>query len=650
MKPIGQFHDSSYPEINETPFSEWSADWLLSDPTDDNWRIRTDKKKYKSISFNDALPDGRRLSDPTLRLVSDTIKKITFLVRTGAYAEKTTDPLVTRYNHQYAIARSLKILVKFAISENIEISTLGFGGLTKLDFDRFNARAVYGAEHLDGRIQSARQFLDFQQNNGSLNNYIKKDGSVDFKKLFDKLTHKGDYLKSHRAIYSLRDFRSKPLEYYAFNSRAGELTDTTAIQYEKAAQKLISESTLASFHLSWKKLGKFSHVLPELQGLEWASDFQTNEIAKRLGVQGKARTRTIPVSTAMEYLNHSIRFIVEFGSDIVSMKNHCDKLLYEKLTNNKARKDHFCLKITVPPSKTTTELNIKRYNRNATNRSMDFKRKNLSVEEACDCLIASAYIIIGTFACKRIDEVLSLDEDCIRPALDGGWELFFGLEKSSPIELLTSIGRPVPELVRKAVDLLIDLTPTHLRESSSKEAVPLFKSSVDVSNSNKVIREMSEDTLNNLLTQFADFVQITPDTQSFPEPRRWYLRTHQLRRFFAITYFWHNSFTDLPALAWFMGHVDIETTIRYITEDIEGAEISEEQARFAASIMSEEVQGYQLPEVEEKVKKHFKIETLDMISKHQLEHYLKEVFLSGASITKHYSNDDELVFLEAEYG
>jgi len=639
-----------YPELTNLPFSEWRADWLLSKPSANTWKIRTDKDKPQTIYFNDELPDGNSLIDKAYCQVSETIKKLAFLMRTGAFAEFTGGTMISRFNQQYDLVRSLKIIVKFSVSQNVDIAQLGFRALRQSDFDTFNSLAIFGAEHVDGRVALARKFLAEQKKEGNLGVFQKKDGAIDFQKVFKNITGRKnhfDYLKSPRAIYELRDFRSTPLEKYANNNLAGEYTDYAAIPYTELANKPVSESTLSAFHLGWKVLGKMSHVLPELNGLEWAHVFKSKKIAAELGAQSKGRTKTIPVDTALEYIHHSVRFILEHGKELILTKNFCDKQLLQLFEGTSGRKDYYCQKIKIPSNATVKALNIKRYNRNPYSASMSQIRINFSVEEAIDCLVAACYIVIGIFACRRIDEVLSLTTECIRPALDGGWELVFGLEKASPSERLALIGRPVPEIVKMAADLLEDITPESLSNNNG-DFQPLFKSSVDITRTVKKLQPMSQETLYRFLTFFADLVQITPVEHNFPEKRRWYLRTHQLRRFFAISYFWHNKYSNLPALTWFMGHTDMDMTLRYVTEEIGGAEMPEEEARYAASIMTMQHKNAEFNELNQKVKETFNVDDIKTIPYAQLENYLERIFKSGSKITRHFNTTDDIVFLEAQ--
>lgn len=644
--------EEHYPELTNHPFSEWKADWLLSKPSASVWKIRTDKGKPQKIYFNDVLPNGDSLINKAYFQVSETIKKLAFLMREGAFAEFTGGTMISRFNQQYDLVRSLKIIVKFAVSQNIDIAQLGFRALCPSDFDTFNSLAIFGAEHVDGRVTLAKEFLAKREKSGSLEQFQKKDGSIDFKKVFKNITGRTshfDYLKGARAIYELRAFRSKPLNKYANNNRAGEFTDCAAIPYEDLANKPVNESTLSAFHLGWRALGKMSHLLPELNGLEWASGFKSKKIAEELGAQPKGRTATIPVNTALEYIHHSVHFILEYGEDLILTKNCCDEQLLQLFEGTTGRKDHYCKKIKIPNNKTVEALNIERYNRNPYTASMSQIRSHFSVEEAMECLIAACYIVIGIFACKRIDEVLSLTTECIRPALDGGWELVFGLEKASPSERLALIGRPVPEVVKLAADILEDITPKHLSNVSSTDFQPLFKSTVDISRTVKKIQPMSEETLYRLLTFFADIVQITPVEHDFPEIRRWYLRTHQLRRFFAISYFWHNKFSNLPALSWFMGHTDLDMTLRYVTEEIGGSEMPEEEARYAASIMTIQNENSGFFELSQKVKENFKVDDIKTIPFAQLENYLERIFRSGSKIIRHSNANNDIIFLEAQH-
>ena len=72
----------------------------------------------------------------------------------------------------------------------------------------------------------------------------------------------------------------------------------------------------------------------------------------------------------------------------------------------------------------------------------------------------------------------------------------------------------------------------------------------------------------------------------------------------------------------------------------------EEEARYTTTVMSDNEN--QLPELRQKVKQHFQVDDLKIIPKQQLENYLTQIFESGARITKHFTDHEELLFLEVD--
>ena len=269
----------------------------------------------------------------------------------------------------------------------------------------------------------------------------------------------------------------------------------------------------------------------------------------------------------------------------------------------------------------------------------------MTVENATECLIAAAFIVINTFACKRISEVLSLTVNCSRPSLDGGWEVVFGLRKASPTEALSLIGRPIPDVAQMAIDLLIDLYPkSTIQFQDNPDSSPLFLSNYNVSRENTQPIQCGEATIYRRIELFADVIEISPDEEGC----RWYVRSHELRRFFAIAYFWHDKFTGLPALSWFMGHNDIEQTMHYVTEEIAGKEMSEEEARYSVSVLLGQDKGLKIKGMDmliTKATEHFSEENFKVVDERLLEEYLKECFDNGYRIVKH-GYEERIIYLE----
>ncbi|MBF4310839.1 integrase, partial [Vibrio anguillarum] len=78
-------------------------------------------------------------------------------------------------------------------------------------------------------------------------------------------------------------------------------------------------------------------------------------------------------------------------------------------------------------------------------------------------------------------------------------------------------------------------------------------------------------TYNAHFDALCDYVETDLVQYDNGEYRRNYVRQHQLRRFFAMTFFWSKGFDGMDALRWMLGHSDMEHLYHYISESETGA-------------------------------------------------------------------------------
>ena len=69
--------------------------------------------------------------------------------------------------------------------------------------------------------------------------------------------------------------------------------------------------------------------------------------------------------------------------------------------------------------------------------------------------------------------------------------------------------------------------------------------------------------------------------------KRYYIRTHQLRRFFALSFFWGSGFGGMDTLRWFMGHTDVQHLYHYITENSPGEVLRHAKSQFLTETIEE---------------------------------------------------------------
>lgn len=192
----------------------------------------------------------------------------------------------------------------------------------------------------------------------------------------------------------------------------------------------------------------------------------------------------------------------------------------------------------------------------------------LSLGAAVKHLLASCAIIIGCFSARRGGEIQMLRSNCITQV---GAHHYLTVYIEKTLQGIDKI--PVPEMVAAAVQILNKLTRGG---GNDKADAPLFNFFKQTSRVSFVFTENMKD--------FVDYTGLRP---ADPDAE-WNLAGHQLRRGFAIYYYYGFEWADLDSLAYMLRHYDPEMTRVYVTEAIAG-EITrlEDELRARSSVAKE---------------------------------------------------------------
>jgi len=109
--------------------------------------------------------------------------------------------------------------------------------------------------------------------------------------------------------------------------------------------------------------------------------------------------------------------------------------------------------------------------------------------------------------------------------------------------------------------------------------------------------------------------------------QRYYIRQHQLRRFFAMLFFWGSSFEGLDALRWFLGHTDSEHLYNYITEATPGAVLRGIKAHYASERLQADSDAS--AELAALVYEHFGTREFSVLDSQELSEYVEELMIEG---------------------
>lgn len=167
-----------------------------------------------------------------------------------------------------------------------------------------------------------------------------------------------------------------------------------------------------------------------------------------------------------------------------------------------------------------------------------------------------------------IDEEYLVKEDGSKKNFKTQYSLKFQLKKSGHKGENETIERPIPTSIAKFIWRLEEFNRKAQKAKINKGKLSLFNNLA--SDQCKLIAVNSL-SFNNNLDSMCDYFETDLVLMDNGEYRRNYVRQHQLRRFFAMVFFWSKRFDGMDALRWMLGHTDMEHLYHYITESETGA-------------------------------------------------------------------------------
>ena len=204
-------------------------------------------------------------------------------------------------------------------------------------------------------------------------------------------------------------------------------------------------------------------------------------------------------------------------------------------------------------------------------------RNNESLCELYSVLIGSCQYLTGIITARRQDELISLASSGNlspnkNPFEEGGenieYNLIFKLRKSGnggKSSTNKSIERPITASLAKIIWRLEVFNEAAISLGLFKgETLSLFN---NLDARMCILTKSNVNTFNAHLDSICDYFETPFVKMSNGELRRQYVRQHQLRRFFALLFFWQKRFQGLEALRWMLGHTDMSHLYHYISSN-----------------------------------------------------------------------------------
>lgn len=243
-------------------------------------------------------------------------------------------------------------------------------------------------------------------------------------------------------------------------------------------------------------------------------------------------------------------------------------------------------------------------------------REHKGLFELLDVYYGAVQVVVGTLMARRQGELIDLEAGSVLDTSDSF--MLFQVEKSG--RGLRGIRReealPIASIGAEMIRELEGIQEVLIECGFAGSYQPLF-SRISKSGSPRFL-SLSHHHFNSALDAFCDYIE-TPVVDG----KRYYLRQHLLRRFFAMMFFWTHSFGGLETLRWFFGHRDVEQIYRYITESTPGAVLRGVQAGYAA----QNVNSYE--ELAQLLKERYGIADFTILDDDELESHISTLIQEG---------------------
>ncbi|MFS1477602.1 integrase [Vibrio lentus] len=204
-------------------------------------------------------------------------------------------------------------------------------------------------------------------------------------------------------------------------------------------------------------------------------------------------------------------------------------------------------------------------------------RANESLFDLFSVLQGAIQVLVGAIMARRQDELIKLKSHGnlspnVSPFSEAGtkteYNLIFKVKKTGSKGVNTTIERPIPLSIARFIWQLEQFNIKASELNLCKGKLSLFNS---LNSNNSQLNLVTHNTYNAHLDALCDYLGTDLVEYDNGEYRRNYVRQHQLRRFFAMAFFWSKGFDGMDALRWMLGHSDMEHLYHYISESETGA-------------------------------------------------------------------------------
>jgi hypothetical protein len=394
---------------------------------------------------------------------------------------------------------------------------------------------------------------------------------------------------------------TSPELWLAEKVRSTEYRPLNTENSETSAAEVTISSYISMARLINTNILKDNASSPSIEAIKALSVRKINDLVT---LKSAGRTQTLHPDVVFKLTRQSFEFVLKYQQEILDSCLLALSLGANKSTKSRSNKErpdqrqsafipeiHQNLSVTerghYMQTKVMSALNEKAVKAMAIRQVLSFEvlavdkynaiRNNESLFELYGVLIGSCQYLTGIISARRQDELVSLASSGNlspnkNPFEKGNenieYNLIFNLKKSGnggKVSTNKIIERPITTSLAKIIWRLEAFNEAAILQGVVKGKTLGLFNNLDARMCH--ISKPGVNTFNAHLDSICDYFETPLVKMSNGELRRQYVRQHQLRRFFALLFFWQKRFQGLEALRWMLGHTDMSHLYHYISSN-----------------------------------------------------------------------------------
>jgi hypothetical protein len=246
-------------------------------------------------------------------------------------------------------------------------------------------------------------------------------------------------------------------------------------------------------------------------------------------------------------------------------------------------------------------------------------RANRGLYELINVYIGGAQLVTGVLMARRVSELAGLMPNTCLDATES-WLVFLNAKSTQKAFGKRVIeARPIDPIAVQMIKNLIRMQRILKRIGFIKSYKKLFSTP-----NLRGAAKLSQSSFNSSFDIFCDYFEVPVNIKG----QRPYIRQHQLRRFFAMLFFYCSKFSNLDTLRWMLGHTDPSHLWHYISETTDGAILKGARAQYLTErLKSDDYSEYK--ELALLINEHYGTDDILVLDSSEIEDYLTQLIDEG---------------------